>query len=328
VHLREHGMQNEGVGVSDTRPAGWYPDPWGTDGERYFDGSAWARETRRPGGTDGSDAAPTSPPAAAAVPTSPAVTPQAPAPPAAPDTDGSVSPGWHRDPWGLAALRWWDGATWTGHVSGPPDAGGANIAAERNLARWVQPALLVGGFAQAFAILGSVPQAQWLVTHWEEINRPSGPVPQMPVTTATSLAQLSGFLGIAVGVLFLVWFYRAASTAWSSGLPARRGPLMATFSFVIPVLNLWWPYQATLDMVPATDRRPSVIRLWWALWLLGTLCGLLVLPAAAVYTETVARVVAGVGAAVMVAAALAARAVVAYVTDAHSRLVDDANLAV
>ncbi|HZJ26441.1 MAG TPA: DUF2510 domain-containing protein, partial [Acidimicrobiia bacterium] len=29
---------------------GWYPDPWDTDDERYFDGSAWTRQVRAPGG--------------------------------------------------------------------------------------------------------------------------------------------------------------------------------------------------------------------------------------------------------------------------------------
>ncbi len=42
--------------------------------------------------------------------------PAAPAPPPAPPA------GWHPDPWQAGALRWWDGAQWTGHVhaSAPP----------------------------------------------------------------------------------------------------------------------------------------------------------------------------------------------------------------
>ena len=31
----------------------------------------------------------------------------------------SVSAGWYRDPAGRYEARWWDGATWTGHVRGP-----------------------------------------------------------------------------------------------------------------------------------------------------------------------------------------------------------------
>jgi hypothetical protein len=142
----------------------------------------------------------------------------------------------------------------------------------------------------------------------------------MPASTSSSLGQLSGIVGIAVAVLFLLWFYRAASTGWSSGLPARRGPVIATFAFIIPVINLWWPYQAALDMVPAADPGRSVIRRWWVLWLSAMLCGLLIYPAAAISTETVARVVAVIGGVAMMAAALAARAMVEYVTATHEQL--------
>jgi hypothetical protein len=40
-------------------------------------------------------------------------------PPQPPPT-GGASPGWYADPWGVAPLRWWDGATWTGHTNGGP----------------------------------------------------------------------------------------------------------------------------------------------------------------------------------------------------------------
>ena len=35
---------------------------------------------------------------------------------------GGTPPGWHPDPWRLAALRWWDGTAWTGHTSAPTAA--------------------------------------------------------------------------------------------------------------------------------------------------------------------------------------------------------------
>ncbi len=43
--------------------------------------------------------------------TGPAVAAAAPVP--------TTPSGWYPDPWGLASLRWWDGATWSGDVSGP-----------------------------------------------------------------------------------------------------------------------------------------------------------------------------------------------------------------
>jgi hypothetical protein len=219
-------------------------------------------------------------------------------------------------------MRWWDGRQWTGYVSGPPAAatGHAEVASERSLARWLRPALLAAGVAQAVTMIASVEQAQWFVDHWDALTRPNGDVPRMPTTATTSLGQIGGLVALAVGILFMIWFHRAASTGWSSGLPARRGPVLATFSFIIPILNLWWPYQATLDMVPADDPRRGVIRWWWALWIVAMLCGILIYPAAAISTETAARVVAGVGAVAVIAAAFAARAVVEYVTGVHEQL--------
>jgi hypothetical protein len=323
--------------VNQTRAAGWYPDPWGTAAERYFDGGAWSRQTR-PVGTVGDDP----PPAIAqpAVPTSPVVEPGVgvpggrgvattdPAPVAgqpgeAPSADAQADmppPGWHPDPWGLAALRWWDGANWSGHVSGPPTSAGPDIVGEQTLARYVKPALLLGGLAQAAAMFGTAEQAQWFADHWDELNRTTGPVPRMPATTTIVLGQFGGLVGIVVGVLFLLWFYRAASNGWASGLPARRGPGLATFSFIIPILNLWWPYQSTKDMIPIGDPGRSLVLRWWVLWLGGGASIPLMFLAAAVSGETATRVVAAMGAALMIAAAVAARAVVEHVTETHARM--------
>ena len=100
----------------EARAPGWYPDPWGTPDERYFDGVAWARTTRRAGGLD----TPPDPGRRSATPGAPrddpaatlrrrrgchrpgATVPADRAPTAAP-------PGWHPDPWAAASLRYWDG---------------------------------------------------------------------------------------------------------------------------------------------------------------------------------------------------------------------------
>ena len=346
--------------AEETRAAGWYEDPWGTNDERYYDGSAWTRQTRIIGASDAATIwPPASPtpappvgPAGSTQPTEPAgprgLEPPRPwsgAPDAAPvavtdadrvdgpadrlpgagPPDGAPAPsppavpaGWHPDPWGLAAVRWWDGSGWTGHVSGPSATKPIDIVGERALARWVHPLLLVGGLAQAFGMFVNASQAKWFVEHWDQLTTPGANTPSPP--SGGALTGLIFPLTIAVSVLFLLWFYRAASTAWASGLPARRGPLLSTLSFIIPVLNLWWPYQAAMAMVPADDSRRVVIQRWWTLWLVGTLCGYLIYPAQAVFNATAAIIVAAVGAVAMIGAALAARVVVQYVTSTHEQL--------
>jgi hypothetical protein len=63
--------------------------------------------------------APQAPAPAAAQAPAPAAPQQAP-PPSLPQPEPAASfpAGWYADPHGEARLRWWDGSTWTGHVSG------------------------------------------------------------------------------------------------------------------------------------------------------------------------------------------------------------------
>jgi hypothetical protein len=109
-----------------TTPPGWYPEPSGAPGQRYFDGKDWTEHVAAP-----QVAAP---------------------PPPRPDTDwrtvargagrvyshplvGGIwvqalaklgdekrgHPGWYPDPARQAALRWWDGKAWTGWLNEDPN---------------------------------------------------------------------------------------------------------------------------------------------------------------------------------------------------------------
>lgn len=314
-----------------TREPGWYPDPWGTEHERYFDGSAWARQTRPLGSSDepgamdlpapaggaGSTAIVSGPPAASSA----APSELAPESPTGMPDGATAAPGWHPDPWGIASLRWWDGTGWTGHVSGPPVIAApvtidVDVAAQRSLARWLQPLLIVAGVVQAAGMFSSAVQAKWFVAHWDELTQPGGAA-NLDAPNGGPLAGLVFPVGIAVGVLFLMWFYRAARTGWASGLPARRSPLLATFSFIIPIVNFWWPYQSAMDMIPADDPTRGLVQRWWILWLTATLCGLLIFPAQAIYDSTAARIVATIGAVAVILASLAAFAMVGSITRIH-----------
>lgn len=324
-----------------TRASGWYPDPWGTDHERYFDGAAWTRDTRPVAGAaevpaTGEPAAwpaplvdPT-PVASAGAAAAPATTPvPAPVPPAAPEVVAPapvpVPAGWHPDPWGLAALRWWDGRQWTGHVSGPPASAErtVNASGERAIARWLRPTLILAAVTSAASQLSSVDQIQWIADHWDRLMNGTTTTSKVPTGAGGvigAIAQMSTIFGIAAVVLFLMWFYRAAANGWAAGLPARRSPAMATVSFVIPILNLWWPLQSTLDMVPADAPNRNLIRWWWVFWLLAALCGLAGVPVAFAYGRSALQVVLGIGAGAIIVAGVLASAMVEYVTRTHERL--------
>jgi hypothetical protein len=70
-------------------------------------------------------------------------------------------------------------------------------------------------------------------------------------------------LQIGALVLFMLWLYRAASTAAALRYPARRSPALGAWSCIIPVVNLWFPYQAIRDCFDPRDRsRTLVLRAW------------------------------------------------------------------
>ncbi len=88
---------------ADSPPAGWYPDPAGSGGQRYWDGGNWSQVTR-PGNTRPGDYVPQEP-AAAYSPYGQAQTPYGTAPGQAPWGQASNGQGMTRQP--VLAGFWW-----------------------------------------------------------------------------------------------------------------------------------------------------------------------------------------------------------------------------
>lgn len=317
--------------MSGTREIGWYPDPWGTDDERYFDGSAWTRSVRRPGGPNVPPLvdlppvldSPPAPSVAPAPPPAPSVEPGPPPPAAEPEAPAAPTAGWYADPWTDGALRYWDGRQWTGHVNtAPPAAPVPPVSSVRTgdvatAARWARLGLLWGGPALGLAMIGDAFQWKWMADHWDELTKPGATVDSSGNSGAAVLVQLAGIAFVVSLVLFLIWFHRAASTAAASGLPTRRSPGLATASFFIPVLNIWWPYQSAVDMLPADHPGRAAIRRWWMLWIAFWL-GFWAEIAAAFQSVTLLAIVTGITVVLAMLSAMAARAVVSEITDAHA----------
>ncbi len=245
----------------------------------------------------------------------------------------TTPPGWYPDPGGPpgARLRWWDGNAWTSHVNAnaAPVAPQAvvDLAAERGDADRARKAMIAGAalYGVQFVAVAIVYHA---VIHnfFHQIDQAQSG------TTATSTTTLSpGYtlvslglnlvsLGLlVVGIIFLVWIHRAATLARRAGLPARHSPGMVVGGFFIPIVNLWFPYQSTADLLPAGhDQRPLVLR-WWLLWL-GTQFAATVIAFASIASVQIALVVALGGIVLAVSAALAAQQVITAVEEAHGEL--------
>ena len=82
---------------------------------------------------------------------------------------------------------------------------------------------------------------------------------------------------IGLSILFLVWFYRARINAEWHGYPQRRARGWAFWGWVIPIVNIWFPFQIMGDIwragLPAEQRGETawLPALWWTCWLLSGL---------------------------------------------------------
>jgi hypothetical protein len=184
----------------------------------------------------------------------------------------ATTPGWYPDPWRLAALRWWDGAQWTPHLSPLQSPYGPGFASdilaahqsEERMSKWARATiLLLGAFLILQVISGLVSASAF--------NRALNNLGSGTTTTTTGFDPLSLVVGlvelamIPMVVLFLIWQYNAAKVARGIGYPSRISPGLGVGSWFIPIVNLWFPHWALSDCLPpGHPLRKKALWAWWA----------------------------------------------------------------
>jgi hypothetical protein len=213
-------------------PPGWYADPAGGPGQRWWDGYAWTEATVLP-------SVPPPPPASAYA----AGFPPPPGYPL-PTTPGSAPPPWipqQRD---------------------ARDLVGAELKIS-NLARFAIAFPGISALANVIFITSNA--SKWREFGHQlrlQMDNPSS----HPVTTVPSEGGLSTLLalcGLAALVVLCVWQFRAATAARAMRQPAKRSPGWGVAFWFIPIVNFWMPYQAIRDCLAPTDpNRAHVLRYW------------------------------------------------------------------
>lgn len=182
-------------------------------------------------------------------------------------------PGWYADPADPRRWRWWDGRAWTGYVSPVPGEsnlrGWADVAcaSETSVAPWARAATIVYPMVAVAAGFVNLATASAWAAYFHAVRllfdsfgtgAASPRVPHVP-----QWSDLLAPFSVAAEVLFLIWQYRAATTARRLGYPARRSPGLGVGSYFIPVVQLWFPYQALRDCLPPdSEHRRLVLRVW------------------------------------------------------------------
>jgi hypothetical protein len=185
--------------------------------------------------------------------------------------------GWFPDPeTGGTTWRWWDGFRWAppgwGHQQAYDPAAFARALASqaetaRNTGKWFRWAM--AGFAvslflvmvgSAFLFHGGI--------HFDHTD-PDGTVHISRTFVVAQLISLPyGFVGHAYLALLIAWLYNAGKFADTQRWPTVRSRTLGAFSPLIPIVNLWWPYDAIRDLYPP-GGRPDVALRWWLSYLIA-----------------------------------------------------------
>ncbi len=238
-------------------------------------------------------------------------------------------PGWYPDPWRAAPSRWWDGVRWTSFTATwtRPDESArrraeaaTSLASEDRIWRWARAGVVLFvavQFAQwgvVLAIMRSFgPQLRTYL-------RTSHPVGSVPPGFPSSFAWVYALDAVvmAAAVAFLIWQYSAATTALQLGYPARRSPGLGVGAWFIPIVSLWWPYQALSDCLPYDHpARGSAIYAW-----LGYVFGGIFFSAGVVtdiFSLVPAIILMAVGAGLYACAAVLGTRLVRAITADHRR---------
>jgi hypothetical protein len=246
--------------------------------------------------------------------------------------------GWYPDPDGREPLRWWDGRQWAPDVPAGKAVQGWSAwpASRHQLAQkgmreeesarpWARAGIWVIAFGQLVgALIGAwVFKPFWnqmsTVAHYVANPSKTGTLPVFPhiAPWATALQNLSALVDLGGLVAFAVWLHRAATHARGLGYPSARTPIWAYLGFIVPVVNLWFPYQVCVGCLPAGERatRRIVLR-WWILYVVGGI-GLAGLGIVAAFVPGVRFVLLVGGGAWAFAEALCGQAMVAAISTAH-----------
>ncbi|MDZ7673678.1 MAG: DUF4328 domain-containing protein [Acidimicrobiales bacterium] len=249
---------------------------------------------------------------------------------------------WYPDLERTGWLRYWDGTRWTDHrapmpppsgfpVQGPPPRRSpidAELAASGN----ARTAIMVYGAVLALtAPLNAVVMAQLrdLIEQFFDASDSADPETfgtswGIGFTLVSGVSQLLSMAVLAAGIYFVIWVYRASATARDLDYPQQWSQVWAWLGFIVPIMNLFVPYQMLRDALSSgtADRGRSVLIRWWACFLGASVSGFSVLPMGIAGVDVAVWILAVISAICWLGVGLLGRTLVDTIADDHRRATD------
>lgn len=195
--------------------------------------------------------------------------------------------GWHADPWAAGQLRYWDGSTWTEHTHTPAFLGAQEPKRPRRIgglstaATVLVAAQVLLSFASTVLLL-MVFADPFLVDWYRDPNLGYEALTrsQAALAATSDSADLLALLSYWVAaVVVMVWLWTARANAEAlSARPHTRSRHWAWAGWIVPVVNLWFPYQVVRDVDSASDPRTAHqadastrrdVGAWWTFFVAG-----------------------------------------------------------
>lgn len=144
------------------------------------------------------------------------------------------------------------------------------------------PALIATIFAWmvfALTLVSGLSLAVWLISYTQQLESPI-------MLAVTGIAGLMSYFVYPPSILaILVWIYMAHSNLHKAGLTGLNySPAWATFSFFVPIVNLWVPFRAMRELANRSAGEPEELAeadvdevfSWWGCWIGAFVVGLFV----------------------------------------------------
>ena len=255
-------------------PPGWYEDPAGGPGQRWWDGYAWTEST---------------------------VLPQQPPPP--PQWAGAAPP--QQAP---AQIAPWAAASERLNTLAATQA----VDDEQRMVGWARFAVAMPGVYFLVSLLLQRANTSQLLSaghqlriDWDkaQAGQPT-PAYHAPPNSWAPIGALALVLTIAAVIIACVWQHKAATAGRALDIASRYSPAWGVGCWFVPIVNLWMPYGAIRACLPeGHPHRTRVLQWWLALmlaWSLSLAAGI-----AALFST-------GAGLVLAIPAALACLAVIAW----------------